>query len=207
MFVNKADAVKVIEERIAMIEGIERQRSGNRDSSVARQLSLANLRDVLREIEALNQKPALPIEQMVLVHLDRMYASKCPERAYENDAGFDLFAATSVDVPPRSVRDVPTGVRLALPSGIGARITGRSSTIRREGVWIVEGIVDQGYRGEILFGVFNPSPDMHYRVLPGAKLAQLIPFHIPKIGIAVVDDIKDLPLAERGERGFGSSGA
>jgi dUTPase len=63
------------------------------------------------------------------------------------------------------------------------------------------GVIDAGYRGEIIVLMENLGPES-YTIHRGDKVAQLLEH--PFIATAVVEG--DLNLAARGEKGFGSSG-
>lgn len=52
-------------------------------------------------------------------------------------------------------------------------LTGRSSTMRRRGLLMVQGVIDVGYRGELFAGVFNVSGG-DVAVGVGERLSQLI---------------------------------
>lgn len=126
-----------------------------------------------------------------------------PTRGYPGDAGVDLYTSETTVVPPGQFRDVPTGIRLGLPEGYWARITGRSSTLRKRGLMVAEGVIDNGYTGPIFAGVWNLS-DYFVEIAVGDRLAQLILHRIEPlpfeeaVGIVSVDG--------RGSNGFGSSG-
>lgn len=126
-----------------------------------------------------------------------------PSFAYPGDAGVDLTTIRGGIIEPHSGTDLPTGLRIELPVGYWARITGRSSTLRRRGLLVNEGIIDQGYRGELFVYVYNPngSPVPVERF---ARLAQLI---LAPIVMPVVLEVDTLAESVRGTKGFGSSGA
>lgn len=132
-----------------------------------------------------------------------------PVRTYDGDAGFDLFVAEDTTIVPDEFVDVPCGVRVALPPGIWARITGRSSTMRRRGLLVADGVIDNGYRGPLFAGVRNLNGS-EVTVRAGERIAQLIPYDlvaprfVPKMVDRTAFDV--LPHDGRGEAGFGSSG-
>jgi dUTP pyrophosphatase len=64
------------------------------------------------------------------------------------------------------------------------------------------GLVDSGYRGELLVNLLNTDPSTAFVVEPGMRIAQLVVIPIPELELVVVDE---LPDSERGVRGFGSS--
>ena len=128
---------------------------------------------------------------------------RVPTKAYPGDTGWDLYVSRDVVIPARSFTDIPTNIAIAMPEGLWGRITGRSSTLRKYGLLVNEGIIDNGYRGELFIGVFNLTN--HDRFIPaGTRLAQLI-FHW------LIEDLQweltvVLPPSQRQDKGFGSSG-
>jgi len=128
---------------------------------------------------------------------------RAPTKAYLGDTGWDLYVSRDVVIPACSFTDIHTDIAIAMPEGLWGRITGRSSTLRKYGLLVNEGIIDNGYRGELFIGVFNLTD--HDRFIPaGTRLAQLI-FH------RLIEDLQweptmVLPPSQRQDRGFGSSG-
>lgn len=127
-----------------------------------------------------------------------------PRRVYDGDAGFDLFCSERTNVPYGGFADVPCGVSVELPSGVWAMITGRSSTLRKRKLLVSQGIIDNEYRGPLFAGCWNLS-DKSATVERGERIAQLIPFHQASADL-VMKRVEELPLSERGEKGFGSTG-
>ena len=64
------------------------------------------------------------------------------------------------------------------------------------------GIIDAGYRGEIMAAVDNNSDD-DYMVVPGQRLFQLVHPTLYPIHASLVNEFSD---SERGKGGFGSTG-
>lgn len=126
-----------------------------------------------------------------------------PTKAHASDAGWDLYVAQSTEIPPGAFADVPCGVGCALPSGTWGLLTGRSSTLRNRGLLVHQGVIDEGYRGELYAGVFNLGSDVAV-VETGARIAQLIVIPMHAHTGVFVDSLRP---GERGARGFGSSGA
>ena len=128
--------------------------------------------------------------------------AQAPQAQYPGDAGCDLFISEDRVIPPGSFVDIPCGIAMALPLGMWGRITGRSSTIRKKKLLVIEGIIDNGYTGPLFCAVWNLS-DESVTVKTGERIAQLIPHRVN-----VVDWVEtmDLPERKRGSKGFGSSG-
>ena len=99
---------------------------------------------------------------------------------------------------------MPTGLAVAIPEGYAGFVQPRSGLAAKHGISIVNtpGLVDSGYRGELLINLLNTDPTETFVVEPGMRIAQLVVLPIPEVGVVVVDE---LPDSERGVRGFGSS--
>ncbi|SMO61177.1 dUTP pyrophosphatase [Balnearium lithotrophicum] len=134
--------------------------------------------------------------------------TKLPTRAYEGDLGFDLYALEDVVIPTVNenggipVVKVRTGIAVELPRGWGAFIKDRSSVATRRLLHVVAGVIDNGYRGEIIVALANLS-GREQRIEKGEKIAQLVP--VPVSDFQVIE-VEELTETNRGEGGFGSSG-
>lgn len=128
-----------------------------------------------------------------------------PRMAFDDDAGFDLVTAVDTEIPGHSFVDVPTTITgVQCPPGTWLLITGRSSTVRKRGLLVPNGVIDTGWRGPLFAGVYNLSPSPVI-VRAGERVAQAIlqngvTEHHP---IRVVDALDPHP---RGLNGFGSTG-
>ncbi|MGV0438880.1 dUTP diphosphatase [Corynebacterium mastitidis] len=128
-----------------------------------------------------------------------------PTRAHPGDAGLDLRAVEEVRLHRGGHARVRTGVQVAIPEGHVGYITPRSGLAARRGVTVLNapGTIDSGYRGEIEVILVNHGP-MPVWIERGDRIAQLVihPIITPK-----VKQVDTLPATERGEGGFGSTGA
>ncbi len=128
-----------------------------------------------------------------------------PKFGKPGDAGADLVA-TSVDSSTREGQIVyGTGLAVEIPEGMVGLVFPRSS-IRDKDLVLSNsvGVIDSGYRGEIMatFNLKNPwSPDNVYKV--GDRIAQLVIVPVPLIRYEEVDELSD---SERGTGGHGSTG-
>jgi dUTP pyrophosphatase len=127
-----------------------------------------------------------------------------PARAYTGDAGFDLAACEHVELGPGERAGVPTGLAVAIPEGYAGFVQPRSGLAARNGLTIVNtpGLVDSGYRGELVVILLNTDREVPFVVEPGMRIAQLVVLPVPEVELVEVDE---LPASERGVRGFGSS--
>lgn len=128
---------------------------------------------------------------------------KTPTRSYEGDAGFDLYCSRDMTIAPGDYIDIPTSVAVALPEGYWALVTGRSSAWRKRGLLVIDGVIDNGYRGELFSAAYNTGGS-GVVIDAGERLAQMI--LLPVWG-GRLQQVDKLPASERGSNGFGSTGA
>lgn len=126
-----------------------------------------------------------------------------PRSHPDEDCGYDLTVLESCAIPADSFFDVDCGVSLELPPGHWGMITGRSSTFRKKGLLVLPGVIDSGYRGRIFTGIFNTNKRA-VSVEKGERLSQLI---LIPMAVFPVEVVPELGKSDRGEKGFGSSGA
>jgi len=128
-----------------------------------------------------------------------------PERAYTGDAGLDLAACERVELAPGERAVVGTGLAVAIPDGFAGFVQPRSGLADRHGISIVNapGLIDSGYRGELKVILLNTDTTHSFVVEPGMRVAQLVVLEVPELELVEADE---LPAAERGVRGHGSSG-
>ena len=128
-----------------------------------------------------------------------------PTRAYEADAGLDLAACERCELGPGERAVVPTGLAVAIPEGYAGFVQPRSGLAAHHGISVVNspGLVDAGYRGEVLVILLNTDPRETFVVEPGMRVAQLVVLPVPAVDVA---EVVELPASERGARGHGSSG-
>ena len=130
--------------------------------------------------------------------------AQVPTRAYAGDAGIDLAACERVELAPGERALVPTGLAVAIPAGYAGYVQPRSGLAAKHGISIVNtpGLVDSGYRGELLVNLLNTDPREAFVVEPGMRIAQLVVLAVPEVEPI---EVEELPDSERGDRGFGSS--
>lgn len=127
-----------------------------------------------------------------------------PGRAYEDDAGIDLRAMRSYDLPPQSITQVHTGVGFEIPSGFYGLICNRTSG-GLKGILPVGHVVDAGYTGEIILILYNTQPSETIRLSANDRIAQMVVMPIYRGELRQIE-AADLKKAERGVRRLGSSG-
>ena len=122
-------------------------------------------------------------------------------------AGLDLRASLAVDavlrLEPGARALVPTGLRLAIPSGFEGQVRPRSGLAMKHGVTVLNapGTIDSDYRGELQVLLVNLG-EAAFEIRRGERIAQLV--LAPVARAVLVPD--DLDATARGQGGFGHTG-
>jgi dUTP pyrophosphatase len=141
---------------------------------------------------------------VLILRLDA--AAPLPAYARSGDAGADLVTTIDAVLLPGERAILPTGIAIALPAGFAAFLHPRSGLAAKVGVSIVNspGTIDAGYRGEIQVVMINHDLKSAVEFKRGDRIAQLV---IQKVEKAIFHEVERLPGSDRGEGGFGSTGA
>ena len=133
--------------------------------------------------------------------------AKVPDRAYAGDAGYDLAAAESVVLVPGERAVVRTGIAIAVPDGYAGLVLPRSGLSVRHGISLVNapGLIDPGYRGELMVPLINHDRAETFEVETGMRIAQLVLVRAAEARFMSVELLEESDDG-RGEGGFGSSG-
>ncbi len=132
-----------------------------------------------------------------------------PTPALPGDAGLDLRARQAGVLAPAGGRAVvPVGIALALPVGFAGLVLPRSGLAARHGVTVVNapGLIDSGYRGEVMVVLLNTDPHEAFSFEPGDRIAQLTIVRVPEVVWEEVEDLAELGETDRGSGGHGHSG-
>jgi dUTP pyrophosphatase len=122
------------------------------------------------------------------------------------DLGYDVFALEAVVIAPHVTVKVRTGIVVEARhpetgAPLGLLIRDRSS-MASQGLATTAGVIDAGYRGEILVVMTNLG-NKPVELKAGDKIAQMIP--VPVL-TGQVHDVETLEDSAREAKGFGSSG-
>ena len=129
-------------------------------------------------------------------------SNKLLHQGHKGDAGFDIEINEDIVIFPYTVvSKVKTGIVLAIPKGMYGQIVERSS-IGAMGIKVLGGVIDSGYRGEILLNLANLSGDV-LEFKRGERIAQIIFLYS---GAVVVYGNPYEVGSDRGADGFGSTG-
>src|SRR5271165_3564748 len=117
------------------------------------------------------------------------------------DIGYDLYSAEEITLSAHGAAGVHTGIAIEFSPPAGGIVKTRSG-IAKKRLMCNAGVIDAGYRGEIIVLIENLG-DEPYTIHKGDKIAQLLE-HAFLAGEVVESALND---AARGEKGFGSSGS
>lgn len=130
-----------------------------------------------------------------------------PIRAHKGDAGLDLTATnitTNVNEVGQLMIIYHTDLAVEIPEGYVGLLFPRSSIWKKSLTTTnCVGVIDSGYRGEIMF-VMKSTTDVVPKVYNiGERFAQLVIVPIPEFDIVEAEELSD---SERGTDGLGSTG-
>ena len=126
-----------------------------------------------------------------------------PKQATDGAAGFDLQSADYVILYPGQRLAIPTGFAWAFPLGQVGMIRPRSGLAVRSGIDVLAGVIDADYRGEVAVVLINHGT-RPLDIEVGDRIAQMV---VQPCMVGVTVECDELPSTERGNGGFGSTGA
>ena len=127
---------------------------------------------------------------------------KLPQYAHDTDAGMDFYLPEDITLTPFERRKVPLGIALELPLKTAGLVWEKSSR-GSEGLKTFAGVIDEGYRGELIATLWNTNHEpLSY--LANTPIVQLLvqPVYHPDI-----QEASELTESARGKGAFGSTHA
>ena len=128
--------------------------------------------------------------------------AKLPTKGHPGDAGIDFFAMETIIFEPHIQKQVNTGIAIEIPKGYVGLIWDKSSISFNHGLKILGGVIDSGYRGEIIMSLINIS-DKPFTLSAGHKVAQMV---IQKFEDCDIVEVTELSETIRGHGREGSTG-
>lgn len=126
-----------------------------------------------------------------------------PTKAQPGDAGWDLRnAGRPLFIDPGERVVIPTGVSVEIPEGMAGFIWPRSGLAVDQGIDVLAGVIDSGYRGEIKVVLINHDSEP-VEIYQYDRIAQLV---ISPIFAGDAEVVDELGKSIRNTNGFGSSG-
>lgn len=156
-----------------------------------------------------NEEEVMPLDEMINTKKMEVRFKKlspdavAPEKAHPTDAGFDLVATSVSEDHIRGIVSYGTGLAVEIPEGYAGLLFPRSSVYKVQ-LQLANsvGVIDSGYRGEIVFKYRVIQPHIR-RFSTGERVGQLIILPVPEIAFKQAETLEE---TDRGEGGFGSTG-
>ncbi len=129
-----------------------------------------------------------------------------PSRQTDGAAGYDVASAEAdFTLEPHARRLVRTGLALAIPPGYEGQVRPRSGLALKYGLTLpnTPATIDSDYRGELMVAMINLGTEP-VAVTRGMRIAQLVFQRVERVELL---EVAELPPSERGQGGFGSTGA
>lgn len=136
---------------------------------------------------------------------------RMPSKANKFDAGWDLYSTENCTIQAGQRKTIKTGICLQIPEGWVGLIWPRSGLSVKKGSDILAGVIDSGYRGEVLVCLHNTNhgiplfsdENLNIEIKKGDRIAQILFQQVPEVNMV---EVNDLSSSDRGNKGFGSSG-
>jgi dUTP pyrophosphatase len=125
-----------------------------------------------------------------------------PEYMIQSDVGLDIRANETVMIRPLEQKIVRTGIAIKIPDNHVGLIRDRAGIVSKMNVHTAAGTFDPAYRGEVSIVLINFGEET-VEIEKGMRIAQLVIIPITKVKVKQVDS---LPITERYDKGFGSTG-
>ncbi len=124
-----------------------------------------------------------------------------PIKAHRTDAGFDLYSTEEININPKQRSTIKTGVSFEMPKDIAGLVWPRSGLSVKKGIDVLAGVIDSGYRGEVMVCLYNTSEEV-VEIKRGDRIAQIIFQEVPIVSLQLRES---LGSSQRGSNGFGST--
>lgn len=124
-----------------------------------------------------------------------------PVRAHDTDAGADIRTPDGFTLKAHSSEIIATGVHVQLPPNTVGMLKSKSGLNIRYGI-VSEGVIDEGFSGEIIVKLYNLS-DYDHRFQRGDKITQLV---VMPVHYVTYEQVESIDGGERGTDGYGSTG-
>ena len=128
--------------------------------------------------------------------------AKLPSYAHPGDAGLDIYALEDTTIPAGHRETIRTGIALAVPDGCVGLVWDKGGPAFKYGLKSLGGVVDAGYRGELMICLFNTSKEP-YTFKSGEKLVQFLIQQVERVSVSEVSELDD---TSRSDGRWGSTG-
>ncbi len=125
-----------------------------------------------------------------------------PSRATDDLAGFDVYSAIDITIPPHQRRSIPLDISITPPHGMYTQIMPRSGLAYKHALDTKAGVIDRDYTGNVQVILHNAGQE-DFSITKGDRITQLIFCHI---GHPSLQRTASLTETKRADNGFGSTG-
>ena len=126
-----------------------------------------------------------------------------PNKAYENDAGFDVYSPFDFWLFKGQIKQIKLGFAIEINQDEVCIMSERSGMAIHTGITSIGNVIDSGYRGEVSIILLNAGPQDYY-VNKGNKIGQML---ILKLGNQDIEEVDELTETDRGLKAHSSSGS
>lgn len=140
------------------------------------------------------------------IKIKKLYEdSEIPTRGSEYAAGYDLYAHEGATIKPHETAKIGTGVAIQPPKDTFGAVFARSGLAAKQGLRPANcvGVCDYDYTGEYIVALHNDSNEERV-IEKGERIGQVV--FIPYVNVTF-KEVEELDATERGDGGFGSTGA
>jgi len=190
-----------INDYIAKLKEMEKELSSDESGDLS---IFGELDGLLSSLNRDVQNAVMADANQLKVNIKKLHQNAViPSYSKDGDAGMDLVSTEIISETTEQVT-YGTGIALEIPKGYVGLVFPRSS-IRKYELELTNsvGVIDSGYRGEIQ-ATFNKVHHGLESYKVGDRIAQIMIIPYPKV---VFSEVNDLSSTDRGEGGFGSTGA
>jgi deoxyuridine 5'-triphosphate nucleotidohydrolase len=154
------------------------------------------------QVEKVAGEPLLePLDSTTLQVMLLSDHATLPTRGTPDSAGLDLYSAITLELPPGKPTAIPTDIAVCPPPGTYCQILSRSRLMLNHHVEAKAGVIDRDYIGNVKVILVNHT-NSPYRVEKGAKIAQMVVYHIIQSKPTLATSLQH---TQRGSGGFGST--
>ena len=144
-------------------------------------------------------------KQISIKYFEESGFSQKPEQATEESTGYNLYAANTITILPKTAQTIPLDLRFVIPAGFFGQIFPRLSILVNHLVTVDGGVIDSDFRGIVKAILVNLS-DKTFTVRIGDRIAQLVILEKHNINFEKVGKRSLLGGTKRGSSGFRSTG-
>ena len=123
-----------------------------------------------------------------------------PSYTHSFDAGLDFHGVETMTVEPGQIGKIKSGLAVEIQDGYVGLCWDRSGIATKHKIKVVGGVIDSGYRGELVLCVINLGKES-FTFEKGDSVFQVL---IQKVEHVEVVESETLSDSDRGEKGFGS---